>query len=351
MQAQIKFIIVVFVFSLELQGCNGNSPFVTPNKLLPKWVLFTATNSGLVSNHVNAIVCDFEGRIWAGTDGGVSTYSGGSWNSFVDEFFFMNNEGVRSIITCMTEDPNRNLWFGLAGGGVVRYNEYDTIDQWRRYTIDDGLPYNYILSIAADLQHSDVWCATMVGAARFVPEGNEGGSWHTYGFSNSTLPSNMVQCVAYNPIDFSIWFGTQYSGVTYISGNGIWQPALQLSITTPTESIAFDTSGVWIGTGNGILLYSLKTAEWCQYDSATTGGAVPSGIVNGVTTDYATTRWFGTNAGLLKLTDTLWTIMNRSNTVQIPSDTITALARDMRGNLWIGTMNGVAVYNENGIRF
>jgi ligand-binding sensor domain-containing protein len=343
----------VFVFCLELQGCKGNPPLGPSTLLLPKWVVFKTSNSGLVNNHVNAVLSDFEGGIWVGTDGGVSTYSGGSWNSFVDEFFFMTDKGVRSIITSMTEDPNRNLWFGLAGGGVVRYNEHDTTDVWWRYTIDDGLPYNYILSITADLQHSEIWCATMLGVARFVPEGNEGGVWHTYGLSNSTLPSNMVRCVVYNPIDSSIWFGTQYSGVTYISGDRRWQAPIVFPQpgTYPIDAIAFDENSTWFGTEAGILQYATNISVWRQYDSSTTNGLVPFGPVHAVTTNYTTTRWFGTNGGLLKLTDTLWTVMNRYNTLELPSDTVTALAYDIRGNLWIGTVNGVAVYNEEGTKF
>ena len=352
-QAQVKLIILAFVFCLEIQSCNGNPPSGPSNLLLPKWVLFESSSSGLVNNHVNAILSDFEGRIWVGTDGGVSVYSEGSWNSFVNEFFFMNDQGVRSIITSMTEDANRNLWFGLAGGGVVRYNEHDAANPWCRYTTYDGLPYNYILSITADLQHSEIWCATMVGVARFIPDGNEGGVWHVYGLSNSTLPSNMVRCVAYNPIDSSIWFGTQYSGVTYISGDGLWQAPIvfQQLPEYPFDAIAFDRSSTWFGTAAGILQYATNMSVWGQYDSTTTNGLVPFGPVHAVTTNHRTTRWFGTDAGLLRLKDTSWTKFNRENTSDLPSDTITALSYDIRGNLWIGTMYGAAVYNENGTRF
>ena len=89
-----------------------------------------------------------------------------------------------------------------------------------------------------------------------------------YGLSNSTLPSNMVRCVAYNPIDSSIWFGTQYSGVTYISGDGLWQAPIvfQQLPEYPFDAIAFDRSSTWFGTAAGILQYATNMSVWGQYD-------------------------------------------------------------------------------------
>jgi len=48
------------------------------------------------------------------------------------------------------------------------------------------------------------------------------------------------------------------------------------------------------------------------------------------------------------LTDTGWVVFNETNS-PIPGDNVRTLALDRYGNLWIGTVDGIAVYNETGI--
>jgi ligand-binding sensor domain-containing protein len=57
-----------------------------------------------------------------------------------------------------------------------------------------------------------------------------------------------------------------------------------------------------------------------------------------------------TDSGLVRLANTTWTKFTAENS-PLPSSTVTALSYDTRGNIWIGTANGLGVYNENGINF
>lgn len=291
--------------------------------------------------------------MWIATDSGVCSFIRGSWNSIVDQLTFQTYAGPKSTVTSIALGSDQSLWFGLAGGGVSRYNRNAVTTVWKRFTSADGIPSDYVLSITADQKLGYIWCSSLAGVGRFIPTTNEGGVWETFTTSNSPLPSDMVRCVAYNPIDFSIWFGTQYNGVSYINGENEWQQPISYPgpVSYPVTAIAFDVNTTWFATWDGILSFVPSTYVWRQYSSANTGGLVPFGIVNAVTTDYVTTRWFGTNAGLVRLSAASWTKFSRQNTPQLPSDTVTAVARDFRGNLWIGTVNGVAVYNEAGTRF
>ncbi len=323
----------------------------------PQWISFNSSNSGLLNNNVNAILTDAVGVVWIATDSGAYSFSYGSWNCLFDPLSFTvyTTYGplTISVVTSIALGSDQSLWFGLAGGGLSRYNRRAVTTVWRRFTTADGIPSDNVLSITADQKLGWIWCSSLAGVGRFIPMTNETGVWATFTSSNSTLPSDMVRCVAYNPIDFSIWFGTQYNGVTYINGDGDWQLPIIFpgSVNYPVTAIAFDVNTTWFATWDGILSFVPKTYVWRQYFSANTGGIVPFGIANAAATDYVSTRWFGTNAGMVRLSDTSWTKFNRENTPQLPSDTVTALARDIRGNLWIGTPNGVAVYNEAGVKF
>lgn len=333
------------------QACRETPP--APSQPGPQWVSFNKSNSRLRNNDIHAILTDAEGIMWIATDSGAYSFSRGSWNPIVDSLTFQTAAGPKSTVTSIALAPDQSLWFGLAGGGVARYNRQGVTTVWKRFTSVDGLPSDNVLSITADRKLGQIWCSTLAGVGRFIPTTNEGGVWETFTSSNSTLSSNMVRCVAYNPIDFSIWFGTQYNGVTYINGANEWQQPMPFPgpVNYPVVAIAFDVNTTWFATWDGILSFVPKTYVWRQYNSDNTHGIVPFGIVNAVTTDYLTTRWFGTNAGMVRLSDASWTKFNRQNTPQLPSDTVTAFAYDIRGNLWIGTVNGVAVYNENGTKF
>lgn len=348
---------VLVVLSLASLGCNGPPPTgITP--VGPKWVSFNESNGGLLNNHVNAILPDAEGIMWIATDSGAYSFNRGSWNCFWDSLSYTWYDWLGSVhsagvVTSIALSPDQSLWFGLAGGGITRYNNYQaTATVWKRFTSADGLPADNVLSVTSDQKLGEIWCSTLVGVGRFIPTANQGGVWEIYDTSNSQLPSSMVRCVAYNPIDFSIWFGTEDAGVMYINGDKAWQRPISFygQLNYPILAIAFDVNTTWFATGDGILSFAPTTSVWRQYVSDNTGGIVPLGIVNAVTTDHVTTRWFGTNAGLVRMADTTWTRFNRQNTPQLPSDTVTALTYDRYGNLWIGTPNGVAVYNEAGTK-
>jgi ligand-binding sensor domain-containing protein len=67
-----------------------------------------------------------------------------------------------------------------------------------------------------------------------------------------------------------------------------------------------------------------------------------------VAVDISGGKWFGTELGLARFKGGTWTVFNRATVPELPSDTITALAVDFKKNVWIGTLKGAAVYNENG---
>ena len=354
-----KMVVVFFVivFSGGLFGCKNETPTGTP-EVRKQWIVFTTSNSRLANNHINTFYLDAEGKMWVGTDSGVSCFRGGSWSTFWGDLSWIvyTNEGPRlvSVVTSITASPDHNnMWFALAGGGVARYNQNASMVVWKRFTTDDGLPYNYVLSIAAERLRGEIWCTTMYGVARFVPAGNGSGSWMSYTTSNSQLPSNAFRCIICDPVDNSIWLGSQFSQIVHMDGEGRWQPTMTIPYPYdfPISAITFDLKFIWFAKWQGVSSYNTQTFEWHHYSSGDAQSGLPYGMVYAVVTDLQTTRWFGTNKGLVRLSGAAWTTFNRINTPQLPSDTVTAVTYDLNGNLWVGTVNGVALFNEKGVRY
>lgn len=73
--------------------------------------------------------------------------------------------------------------------------------------------------------------------------------------------------------------------------------------------------------------------------------------------DNAGNKWIGftdintatPNVGLVKYNGTTWTLYNTSSTPALPSNFISALAKDNAGNIWIGTKAGLVKYD--GVNF
>lgn len=350
-----------------LAGCNKNTG--QPPTPGPPWLTFNKASNQLVDDHVNALYTDADGIVWVATDSGASYFNHGTWSSFVDQLsypiFYNGGSTTASSVTSITQGFDRSVWFGLKGGGIARYNQFGQTFVWKRYTTSDGIPYNYVLSVdrgqtpGSSRPLGEVWCTTIAGIAHFLPSSNEGGTWTIYNSSNSTLPDNQVRAVGFNFNDYSVWFSAQDpssggSAIAYIDGNGRWQPAIALAspYNLPIVAIAFDARNtVWFAKWQGVSSFNTQTLLWHHYTNATTIGKLPPGNVNAVTTNFATVRWFATNAGLVRLSDTTWTTFKRINIPQLPSDTVTALTIDRNSNLWIGTPNGVAVFNEAGTKF
>ncbi len=343
-------LLVVFV----CVGCNKN-PDESTEVIGPNWVVYNTSNSRLPNNYINALFPDAQGRVWAGTEHGASAYSYGSWNTVFDSLAYPGRGGPEASVRAFTQGFDRSIWFGLYGGGIVRYNQNSTQSQWKHYRAS-AIPSDYVLGLTADINQKEIWCATLNGVGQFIPTINEGGTWKTYTSSNSTLPSNQTRSVALNYNDNSIWIGMHDGGIVPYSASVGWEASVPLppNYNFPVIAMSFDLNNkLWIGKWKGASQFNAHDLVWdAHYTYDNTSGNIPPDFVSAVTTDLQSTRWFGTTGGgLVCLRDTTWTRFTYANTNgSLPSDTVTAVCYDIRGNLWIGTLQGVAVYNPKGTR-
>ncbi len=90
-----------------------------------------------MSNSINSIMEDSEGRLWVPTDrGGLSRYDKKN-----DRFVTYGiEEGLPDdVVYGVVQDRGRNLWFG-AHKGLVRFNPDNS--SIRVFTRHDGLPFD-----------------------------------------------------------------------------------------------------------------------------------------------------------------------------------------------------------------
>ncbi len=320
------------------------------------WQVYHPSDTPILDDKINQLTVASDGTVWISSDHGASYRKRANWGWVQDSLY-----GYR--VNSIVEAKDRAIWFCLSGGGVIRLNLFSPTAVWRRYAEPD-LIYDYVLSGAADrsnrTQYGELWFATAYGLSRFVQSANEQGSWLKYSQTDSgqhiaEFPTNTFLVAANNLADNTFWFGAEQGGTVFVSYGlaSLQWSHLDLRFRNPRVlSIGFDLSQrVWIGGDyGGVSVLDFRTYTWTEYNSQTTNGRVPEGRINSIVTDYLSTRWFGTDGGLVGLNDTTWTVFTTTNS-PLPSDTVTALALDTRANLWIGTARGLAVYNQSGISF
>jgi len=195
------------------------------------------TNKGLIDNWVYAIQIGKNGKVWFGTESGVSLFDNGSWRYWTHEnglgapFKVVEKENVEATasfqgshhslypahdnaspnyrpnyVLSMLLDSNDNLWVGTWGGGLSLLNvEKNT---FRNFTQKDGLPGNFILTLKEGPE-GKLWIGTNKGLSRF-----DGKTFQNYSTLNGLI-SDFIFSVEFTQ-DHSVWLGGYY-GVNQLS--------------------------------------------------------------------------------------------------------------------------------------
>jgi ligand-binding sensor domain-containing protein len=354
MSKKIHIILIVFTFLLLCAGCKHST--TNPPARGAVWTTFTRENTpSLVDFNIHTIMPGSEDRIWFGTDSGAISYYHGTWSALRDSLTYITyGQGIErkgQTVTAIAEGQQGTLWFGTDGGGVRRYNRNNPIQAWQRYSSE--LQSGFITGIAVDkYRNGDVWVSTTSGISHYVPTSSLEGNWHSHSEYAEHFQSPVVNNIAINPANGWTFFATN-DGVPYVyDDNGLkWgRHDLPTSDNSPILSITVDYSNtIWLGKMYGVTSWNPKTDEEHHYTNNNTNNILPNSKVYATTTDYYyKTRWFGTDMGLVRLQDTTWTIFNQEKIPELPSNKIQAIGYDKKGNLWIGTDNGIVVYNEGG---
>jgi ligand-binding sensor domain-containing protein len=200
------------------------------------WTSFT-TENGLPGKSATIAVFDRNGLGWFVLDTGLFSFDGRAWTSW--------NEDVRNAgsggITCIAADRNNVVWFGTKDTGLLAFDGA----AWRRYTTEDGLTWNSILSLAVD--HDNVlW----VGTSRFSQglglSSFDGKTWKTHpqtlfrDYIGIVVDKDNIKWMISSHSDFLL----SYDGVSWNS----WFPPWQSDLVR-YRSIAIDRDGnKWLGT-------------------------------------------------------------------------------------------------------
>ena len=292
--------------------------------------------SGITVDHaVNAMGGDRSGNIWLGTNRhglmriNVNTHALEEVTIRSISPFRMakNNVGVRSIYV----DDTDLLWVGTAKSGVAY-----TGQNIYKFEAD---PIGDITALTQDAS-GKIWYGT-----------SDNGILDYEG----RLASLKVSAMA-STNDGSIWVGSVQNGLTRIKDGQTTIYSVAMDSTRRTliddhiHALATDKmNNLWIATDGGLQVYNPRTDQFSSYTRE--NGKIR---VNNITSLYyakGNKMLIGTSEGLIVLnistTEMKYYVGNSTSMQKFTNNYVTQVYEDSRGLIWVGTREGVNIYNPD----
>ena len=288
-----------------------------------------------VDHAINAMGGDRSGNIWLGTNRhglmriNVNTHTMEEVTIRSMSPFRMakNNMGVRSIYV----DDTDLLWVGTAKSGVAY-----TGQNIYKFEAD---PIGDITALTQDAS-GKIWYGTSDNGIL------------DYEGRLASLKVSAMACTN----DGSIWVGSVQNGLTRIKDGQATIYSVAMDSTRRTliddhvHALAADKmNNLWIATDGGLQVYNPRTNQFSSYTRE--NGKIR---VNNITSLYyakGNKMLIGTSEGLIVLnistTEMKYLVGNSTSMQKFTNNYVTQVYEDSRGLIWVGTREGVNIYNPD----
>ena len=281
----------------------------------------------LKSDYILSLYEDAQKVLWLGTaGGGFYSLTNGTWHGYTTSDGLSNNQ-VRAIIM----DWEGNLWLGT-DYGLNRFKS----GQFRVFTKDDGLDDNIITALCLDFQ-GHLWIGTLAGGLASFKDNR----FTIFNYKNGLLNA-FIFSLANDQIG-NIWIGTQQGLFYYSAQQGIITPSAGISYTPVTALINGQKNSLWIGT----MADGLKRIYRSQLSGISSEQGFPDDYIHCLIQDREGHLWAGTESeGLLQLKETMITNITRAN--GLPENAVCTIIEDQQNTLWAGMIGTGLCQIKNG---
>ena len=316
-----------------------NVGVVRVEKKTGKAVLFN-TGNGISVNKIRSITEDREGNIILGTTGeGIEVFSSERFISFSKQDGLIDNQ-----VSSVCKDKYGRVWFGTNEGISIYDPQGKAGAQYKNLTTNQGLPSNNIRSMVAD-RSGNMWIATWGGrVTRYDMSANR--------FSPVSALNDIVNTLAGTLLVDSknrLWIGTNEGIVVYDLGNGHFQTLRTIDgmVSNDITAIFEDRKGtIWIGSKQkGVSLYDGKTFKTYNRENGLNYSSISS-----IAEDGKGRIWIGTEGGGAFIFEN-GKFSNYKVKDGLAADYISLLASDKENNMWLGTNRGLCKYVSKEDRF
>ena len=302
--------------------------------------LFKSQFTGLSGDSVRAIAEDALGRVWIGTEAGVSIKTGLNW-SYVPSSL-LPNASIQDLIIL----ADSSVAVGTKDGLAIINDQSGafTATTYTKQNTSNGLANNDVRSLFQD-SNGTLWIGTLYGVSEF-----DGSTWTKYTVSNTTgLASNDIRSFMEDPSGdlyictaFGLTVFTSAGAVTHsYSMNGLAENLLSQAVYSAHDSSVYLVSNNHAAGNNNGLHILTSSGTYSNFERENTGmpsnqplhlTAMASSIVSG----YSNGIFMKGPQGIAQLTD---------QNSALPTNSIRDLSQDADGNLWMLTSSGMSKWD------
>jgi ligand-binding sensor domain-containing protein/class 3 adenylate cyclase len=287
---------------------------------------------GLPASKVYAVLEDVDGRIWIGTEAGLSRYDGVAVESYGPQSGVASN-GARSLF----RDRHGRIWAGHLGGGVTVF------DGQRFIALRlEGVALSTDITGIAEDQDGHIWLTSFGEGAVQVRELKEDGSAASERFgSDRGLDNRLVGITALR--NGTLCFLDATGRVQRLDPSSDTFSALPLpglpDLHRVTALYEDSENALWVGTfTGGAFMLSSKGGQPKVYDIGT---GLPSNFIFSFGEDLQGRVWVGTwDGGAARIQADGIRVFTPGNGLH--DKAVRCILRDREGNMLLGT-------NENGL--
>lgn len=297
--------------------------------------------------HVVAIAQDRQGRIWFGKDqDGIDIWNKATGKTVSLTYNVDDERGLpNNTINVFYEDDGGVMWIGTYKKGVAYYNE-----SIFKFSIN---------------RLGDINCMEECGDGCLWLGSNDAGLMHwnsltdekkiyTHARVGNSIASNVIVTLL-QATDGKLWIGTFWEGLDCFDGkrfvNYRNHPGDENTLANNNVwSLAEDKDGnIWIGTlGGGLQCLNPKTGKFITYTMANSD--LISNHISSICITHDNRLVIGTastGVAIMDLNTRKITNMvgNLSGNQRFSNQSINQVYEDSRGLIWIGTRNGLNLYN------
>lgn len=297
--------------------------------------------------HIVAVAQDKQGRIWFGKDqDGIDIWNKATGETVSLTYDVDDERGLpNNTINVLYEDEGGVMWIGTYKKSVAYYDEG---------IFKFGINHLGDINCLEESNDGSLWLGTNdAGLIRWNPKTDEK-KLYAYSPGGNSIASNVIVSLL-QAKDGRLWIGTFWEGLDCFDGNRFVhyrnRPGDDNSLANNNVwSLAEDKNGnIWIGTlGGGLQCLNPGTGEFTTYKISN------SGIISNHIASLCMSRdnrliigTSSTGVSIMDLTTRKITnlVGNESGSIRFSNQSINQVYEDSRGLIWVGTREGLNLYN------
>lgn len=312
------------------------------------------SEDGLSQGTVETIIQDDQGYIWLGTNDGLCRYNGYEFKIYKHDEE-LENSITNNYIVDIKQDNSGNIWGGTANGLSKIDTKTDLITNYNMNDEEKSLSHYNIGDILIT-KSGDVLVGTSDGLNIYNEKKDE---FYRIFNKDSDLSSQFIRSLAEDE-NQNIWVATNNgidkidiknnkNIISFKTGHGKFDIS-----ENDIYVVRYDPKGyIWAGAlKEGLNRIDINTNEVKQYKNDDRDEKSLSGNhVKDILRDSSGNLWVGTDNGLAKYNEQTENFATYKNKIydktSLVNDEVFSIQEDESGLIWVGTYAGISMFDPN----